>query len=37
MAIPGGILFARILSPRRNLRKLRLKICRLAKHRQKHY
>ncbi|MFQ7388543.1 MAG: nucleoside transporter C-terminal domain-containing protein [Escherichia sp.] len=35
MAIPGGILFV-FLVRRRNLRKLRLKICRLAKHRQKH-
>ncbi len=35
MAIPGGILFARILSPATEPRKLRLKICRLAKHRQK--
>ncbi|XPE50453.1 hypothetical protein ACNKHL_13360 [Shigella flexneri] len=35
MAIPGGIPVAQFLVRRRNLRKLRLKIRRLAKHRQK--
>ncbi|MGQ7789317.1 hypothetical protein ACULNC_04550 [Shigella flexneri] len=35
MAIPGGILFARILSPEPSLRRSHLKICRSAKRRQK--
>lgn len=35
MAIPGGILFARILSPATELHRSHLKICRSAKRRQK--
>lgn len=35
MAIPGGILFARILSPATEPSQVTFKICRLAKHRQK--
>ncbi len=37
MAIPGGILFARILARQPSLRRSHLKICRSAKHAKKLY